>query len=329
MTDKIISDDEKEALLDGVATGAVEVQSNAGPVYAEVSPFEIPERSKLVSNSFPRLQRLNERVASSASKLVEQLVSAETEILPVDVETCTYGEFAEHNSSRSVMVEFSAEPLEGSGLVTLGANLVSHLVEAFYGGIDNETPAPVGEFFTRGEVSVATLFGKTLTSTIADVWRPLMDTEHKHVKTHQNTDIVEGFDTSDNMVVAKFSVEFLKQQDVFTIAWPISMLGPLLPVFEGQKRERDPVQDALWERSLRSRLTDSIVGISSRVGYNRMTLGAVAKLAPGDVIDIDDPTLSTIFVKQVPVLKGHFGVHEGKYSVEATSWLGLETQVRA
>ena len=329
MTDKIITDDEKEALLDGVANGAVEVHSNTGPVYAEVTPFEIPERSRLTSNSFPRLQRLNERVASSASKLVEQLVSAETEITPTGVETSSYGEFTERNSSQSVMVEFSAAPLEGSGLIVLGGKIISHLVEAFYGGTENETPAPVGEYFTRGEVSVASLFGKTLTDTLADVWRPLMETEHKQVTTHQNTDIVEGFETGDNMVVANFSIEFLKQTDSFTIAWPISMIGPLLPVFEGQKRERDPVQDALWERSLRSRLTDSIVGIASHVGHNRMTLGAVAELAPGDVIDIDDPTLSTVFVKQVPILKGQFGVHEGKYSVEATNWLGPQTQAQA
>ena len=56
-----------------------------------------------------------------------------------------------------------------------------------------------------------------------------------------------------------------------------------------------------------------------------MTLGAVAELAPGDVIEIDNPRKTTVFVKNVPVLEGLFGVHEGRYAVEATEWLGPQS----
>lgn len=329
MTEKVLTDDEKEALLDGVATGEVEVQSTAGPLYAEVQSFEIPERSRLVSNSFPHLQRLNQRVASCLSKLAEQFVSAETEASSGSLQTCQYGEFCERDSGLSLIVEFSAQPLQGSGLLVLNAQLVGHLVDAFYGGLDNESTHPVSEFFTRGEISVAKLFGDDVIRTLGEVWRPVVETEHKQLATHQNSDIIEGFDASDPVICADFDIGFLKRQHTMQIVWPMSMLASLLPVFEGQKRERDPAQDALWERSLRSRLTDSIIGISSRVGKCEMTLGDVAKLVPGDVIDIGNPRVSTVFVKQVPVLEGRFGVHEGKYAIEATDWLGPETVVRA
>ncbi|MDH3352483.1 MAG: FliM/FliN family flagellar motor switch protein [Gammaproteobacteria bacterium] len=329
MTDQVLTDDEKEALLDGVATGEVEIQSKSGPAYAAVRPFEIAERCRLKSNSYPRLQRLNQRVALRVGKLVEQLVSAETEITPNAVETCPYAEFIERDSNLSLMVEFSAKPLEGSGLIVLNAALVGHLVEAFYGGSENESTRPAIEFFTRGEISVASLFGDHVMKTVAEVWRPIIDTEHQQVTTHLNTDLIEGFDASDRVIWADFDISFLKQQQSFQIVWPVSMLAPVLPVFEGQKRERDAAQDALWERSLRSRLTDSVVGISSRVGNSEMTLGAVAELSPGDVIDIDNPRLSTVFVKQVPILQGRFGVHDGRYAVEATNWLAPDSRNRA
>jgi flagellar motor switch protein FliM len=321
MTDKVLTDDEKEALLEGVATGEIEVQSTDGPRYAEVQPFEIPERCKLKSNSFPRLQRLNGRVAGRTSKLVEQLVSAEVEIAPASIDTCSYGEFCESDAAMSLAIEFSAEPLDGVALIVLGADLVGHLVEAFYGGEGNGATRPPSEFFTRGEMSVAGLFGDALLETLADVWQPLMETSHKRIKGHQNNDIIEGLDSSDPVIVAGFDICFLNREDTFKVVWPNAMLAPLLPVFEGQKRERDPAQDALWERSLRARLTDSVVSISSRVGNSEMRLGAVAELQAGDIIDIDDPQASTVFVKDVPVLGGRFGVHEGRYAVEATHWL--------
>lgn len=329
MTDKVLTDEEKEALLDGVATGEVEVQSAAGPLYAEVSPFEVPARSRLVSNSFPRLHSLNVRVANRLSKQAEQLVNAETEITAARIEACPYGEFCERSDGLSLVVEFSAKPLDGSGLLVLNAELVAHLVEAFYGGVDNETTHQVSEFFTRGEISVASLFCKEALEIIEDIWRPVMSTNPRQEATHQNSDIIEGFDASDRVVCAEFELNFLNNQHTFYVVWPVSMLAPLLPVFEGQKRERDPAQDALWERSLRSRLTESVVGISSRVGKSRMSLGDVAKLTAGDVIDIDNPRLSTIFVKQVPVLEGRFGVHEGKYAIEATEWLGAASDKQA
>ncbi len=322
MTDKVLTDEEKDALLEGVATGEVEVQSSTGPAYAAVQSFEIPARSRLESNSFPRLQRLNARVANDISRLAEQLVSTEVEVAPLGIDACQYGEFCERAAGLALNVEFNAEPLEGSGIIVLNADLVGQMVEAFYGGVDNETIHQVSEFFTPGEISVASLFGKAVIETVEEAWRPVMATQHRLVATHQNSDIIEGFDTSDRVVCADFEIRFLKHTQTFQIVWPVAMLAPLLPVFEGQKRERDPAQDALWERALRSRLVDSAVDISSRVGRTRMPLGDVARLAPGDVIDIDNPRLSTVFVKQVPILAGHFGVHEGKYAIEATEWLG-------
>ena len=320
MSDPVLTDDEKNALLDGVATGEVEILSDKGSAYARVEAFEIADRCRLVSNSFPRLQKLNTRVASRLAKLTEQIVSAETEVRAVGLESCQYADFSEMYPGLSLSVEFAARPLERSGLIALSPQLVANIVEAFYGGSGNDAPQQAGEYFTRGETSVAIHFGDRVLKSLAEVWTPLMQTEHERLGTHQNTDIIEGFDAADRVICAAFEIGFLDHKLLFHIVWPHAMVAPLIPVFEGQKRERDPAQDALWERALRGRLVESDVSITSRVGRHRMTLGEVAELAPGDVIDLDNPHLSTIFVKQVPILQGRFGVHEGKYAVETGAW---------
>lgn len=329
MSDPVLTDDEKDALLDGVAAGEVEVLKDKGAAYAAVEPFEISDRCRLESNSFPRLQRLNKRVGTRLGKLTEQIVSAETEIRAVGLESCPFGEVCEMYPGLSLTLEFIAKPLEGSGLVVLSPELVARFVEAFYGGAGNESTHQAGEFFTRGEIGVAALFCDRALESLADVWRPVMQTDHERVGSHQSIDIIDGFEVGDRVICAAFEIDFLKQKQIFHVVWPHTMVTPLLPVFEGQKRERDPAQDALWERSLRARLIDSEVSIASHVGYNRMTLGNVAELAPGDVIDLDNPHLSTVFVKQVPVLNGRFGVHEGKYAVEAGAWLRAGANVTA
>ena len=64
--------------------------------------------------------------------------------------------------------------------------------------------------------------------------------------------------------------------------------------------------------------------ISSGVGKARMTLREVAELLPGDIINISNPSKGTVFAKQVPILEGRFGVHDGRYAMETTRWLEPE-----
>ena len=329
MNDQVLTDDEKEALLDGVATGEVEVQTFKGPKYAEVQDFVIPARSRIATNSFPRLEKLNRRFADRAAKLTEQMVSAETEISVGEIEVCSYGEFCDRHKDFAIVVDFTAKPLDGTGLIYVNADLVRHLVESFFGGDGNEPADQPNDTFTRGETGVAKLFCRDMLNTLGNVWHSLVDAEHELGGVHLSTDIIDGFDSSDTVIGSHFGLEFAKQNYEFRLLWPTQMLSPLLPVFEGQKRERDPEQDALWERAIRDRVTDSIVGISSCVGQTELTLGKVAELAPGDIINIADPRSSTVFVKHVPVLKGQFGIHDGHYAVEASEWLGAEAEAGA
>ena len=53
MTDPVLTDDEKGALLEGMSSGEVEVHSNRGPTYASVTDFEIGPRSRITTNSYP------------------------------------------------------------------------------------------------------------------------------------------------------------------------------------------------------------------------------------------------------------------------------------
>lgn len=329
MSDPVITDDEKDALLDGVANGEVEVQSGRGKQYASVAPFEIAARCRIVSNSYPRLQSLNTRLAGQFVKQVEQLVNGEVRVRSVGIETCPFGQFGERQTSTSLVFEFSAKPLPGAALIYLDASLVKQVVESFYGGSGHEPAEGVSEIFTPGETSVAQLFCKELLRAIDPLWQPLVSAEYELGRSHRSSDVIDGFEPGENVIAAAFEIEFMQRELPFYLLWPQSMLTSLLPVLEGQKRERDVAEDARWSQALRARVKDLVVGISSCVGDARLTLGTVAEWAPGDIINIDDPGTSTVFVKNVPILEGRFGVHAGHYAVEASEWLGNDVELSA
>lgn len=321
MSDPVLTDDEKGALLEGISNGEVEVHSNKGPTYAEVTAFVIGPRSKIRTNSYPRLQGLNRQFASRMSKQVELLLNADAIVTFNDLKTCSYSQACEQGDGLSLVVAFAPKPLDGPALICLSAETVGNLVETFYGGQGNEPARPGAEFFTPGEVSVAALFGEASLAVIAEVWAPLLKLEPEMMGTHLNSSVIDGVDGGDSVLDCEFILEFGGKQQMFHVFWPVHTIASLLPVFEGQKRDRDVAEDLHWEQSLRARVTDSIVRISSNVGKTRMTLGAVADLTPGDIIDIGDPQHGTVSARNVPILAGRFGVHDGRYAVETLHWL--------
>ncbi len=325
MTDPVLTNDEKGALLEGISNGEVEVHSNKGPTYAEVVPFVIGPRSRISTNTYPRLQSLNRQFAGRMSKQVELLLNADAAVTFTSLTTCTYSHACEQSEGLSLVVEFAPKPLEGSALISLNATTVGNLVETFYGGQGNDPARQEAEFFTPGEVSVAALFGEAVLAVISDVWSPLAKFAPEMVRTHLGSGVIDGIDGGDSVINSEFKLTFGDKSQVFHIWWPVTTVASLLPVFEGQKRDRDTVEDSRWERSLRSRVTDSVVRISSNVGKTRMTLGAVANLAPGDVINISNPQEGTVSARNVPILAGRFGVHDGHYAMEAINWLESET----
>ncbi len=322
MTDEpVLTDEEKGALLDGMSSGEIEVHSSNGPQYAEVREFEIGPRSRIVSNSYPRLLGVNAQLASRLGKQVEQMLNAPTEIASMGVTNCTFNEFLEANSGLSLVIEFTAEPLQGTALIHAGAPMIGHLVETFFGGDGNDSPHEADTFFTAGEINVGRLFASSLLAAMKDVWAPLAAIEPALTSVHQATDVIEGIDSGDSVIVCNFDITVGERQEDFRILWPLSTVAPLVPVFEGQKRERDAAEDARWEKALRSGVIDSVIDIATTVGHTGMTLGEVAELSPGDVITISNPQHGMLLASKVAVIEGRFGVHDGHYAIETGNWL--------
>lgn len=321
MNDQVLTDEEKDALVEGVENGDVEVQTGDGPRYASVAEFEISPRNRIVTNSYPRLQNLNRKLAGLVSKSASVLLNDKVEISCGPVLTCTWGEFAETATQAALIVECSAAPLEGAAAVHMQSAAVRHVVETFFGGSPENPPRHQIEGFTRGEMNVVRLFSDEVLKGITDTWNSLIALDAKVSGVHQSTDVVEVIESGASVICSEFALHIGEDEHRFHIIWPLTTLSSLLPVLEGAKRERDAAEDSRWEKVIRARVPEASVDVSSRVGHARMSLRDVAALKAGDIIDIENPRIGTVFAKNVAVLEGRFGVHDGCYAIEATRWL--------
>ncbi|MDH3747781.1 MAG: FliM/FliN family flagellar motor switch protein [Gammaproteobacteria bacterium] len=321
MNDQVLTDDEKDALIDGVENGEVEVQTGNGLQYASVRDFDVTPRNRIVTDSFPKLQNLNRKLAGSISQSTSVLLNEKVEVESGPLASSTWAEFCELSTDVALIFEFKAMPLDGSAAIYVQSGVIRHLVEAFYGGSKENPPRHAIDGFTPGEMNVISLFCMDILKGIVATWQSLILLEPEKVGVHQSTDVVEVIESSAIVIHSEFTLHAGDERHDFHIVWPTSMLASLLPVLEGAKRERDAQEDARWEQVIRARVPEALVDVSSRVGNARMSLREVAALQAGDVIDIENPRIGTVFAKHVPVLEGRFGVHDGCYAIEATRWL--------
>lgn len=327
MTDKVLTDDEKSALLEGVRSGEVEVHSSTGPTYASVTPFEIGPRSRIVKDSFPRLQLLNQQIADRLGKYTEQLLQCEIQVAPRDILVRSYGEFCEQLAGPSAVTVFEAPPLSGKALIVMEPGMVRHLVNTFFGGTGNEVDAQTenSNQFTPGEMGVARLFANVILSTVKEVWASLYQISPEQVESEATIDVVDIVGESDPVLGTEFEISTTEKDGVFRILWPEAMIAPLIPAFDGQKIDRDQAEDNRWRLAISRRVADSIVKVSANIGSTQMKLGSLVTLSPGDVIDINDPHQATLMAKNVSLMRGRFGVHRGHNAVETIDWLDRQS----
>lgn len=321
MTEKVLTDDEKNALLDGVSSGAIEVHSSDGPKYADVKPFELPKRSLIRTNSFPRLQLLNQQLSDRLARYIEAQLHSDVKINAGGVRLRPFSECVVNSDGEPATCTFKAEPLDGHGVVIVDPEAIGQLVEGFFGGSGNEPANRRATPLTAGELSVCKLFCNAVLSMLQEVWEPVIELAPESVSLEVGTELITAIAETDPVIATDFDIEFPGGSGTFHIFWPVSMIASLIPVFDGQKRERDAAEDARWQRAIKARLPDANISLSGTVGHARLPLKNLARLKPGDVIDIDSPRSATIFAKDVAVLHGMFGVIAGRNAIEANDWI--------
>lgn len=324
MNEQVLTDDEKSALIEGVKAGEVEVCSSNGPAMASVTEFTIPQRAHLVKNSFPRLKILNQQVAERLGRDAEQLLQADVHVTASELSVQTVGRVCERLHGLSAVIVFEAAPLDGRALIALEADLVRILVDAFFGGLGTRVTAGSSNTFTAGELSIANLFSTIVLSAISDTWAPLQEIQADRTGTEVSIDLVDIGAETDAVISTEFELTLADKQCAFFLIWPQAMIQPLLPIFDGQKGDRDMAEDARWSQIIRRKVADSIVNLTSNVGHARMTLGDLVNLNPGDIIDIERPQEATILAKNVQLIRGRLGIHHGRNAVETIDWIDPE-----
>lgn len=311
----LLSQDEIDALLHGVDSGAVDiVEPKAAP--GEARPYNFASQDRIIRGRMPTLEMVNERFARLWRIGLFNLIRRSAELSVRGIELIKFGDYMHSLYVPTNLNLIRFKPLRGTGLIVFEPTLVFAVVDNFFGG-DGRYPTRIeGREFTATEMRVIQLMLKQTFTDLREAWGPVMNVDFEYINSEINPHFANIVSPREYVVVTRFHVELDGGGGDIHITLPYSMLEPIRELLDAGIQSDRNDRDESWAVMLREQLDNAEVEISSVLTKRRMSLRELTRLKIGDILPIELPKQVPLCVEGIPIFTGEFGVANERNAVK-------------
>lgn len=324
--DKILSQDEIDALLKGVVSGEVETtppaEAAAEPATG-VKGYDLLNQERIIRGRMPTLEMINDRFVRRQAVAWTGVLREAIEFAVVGTQVIKFGEFLKKIPMPSSLNVFHMAPLRGSGLFVMDAFLVYLLVDYFFGGKGQTHVKPEGRDFTAVQLR---MIKKLLMLALADLekaWQAIMPVKVDYVRSESNPQFAMVVTASEVVIVVTLQVIIGETTRDLFVVYPYSMLEPIKEKLYSGLVSDQLEQDGTWNKKFRDLIHECELPISVKLGSTTVTVQDVLNFAPGDVVMLDqrpgDPL--ECYIEDYLKFLGSPGVFKGNHACRITKVL--------
>ncbi len=320
--EKILSQEEVDALLKGVVSGDV-VTTPKEEESGGTKKYDLLNQERIIRGRMPTLEMINDRFIRRQSVSWTGALREQIDFLIVGTQIIKFGEFLKKVPLPSSLNVFHMEPLRGSGLFVMDAFLVYLIVDYFFGGKGQTHVKPEGRDFTPIQLR---MIKKLVTQAFTDLefaWQSLMTVKIQHVRSESNPQFAMIVTASEIVVVVTLQVILGETTRDLFLVYPYSMLEPIKEKLYSGLVSDQVEQDGNWGARFRDRLQDCPLTLTVRLGTATVKVLDVLNFTPGDVLVLDqrpdDPM--ECFVEGYRKFLGTSGVFKGNHACRITKVL--------
>lgn len=312
----LLSQDEIDALLHGVDTGAVETQPEPAP--GEARSYDFASQDRIVRGKLPTLEMINERFARTWRIGLFNLLRRSADLSVRGIELVRFGEYMHSLQVPTNLNLVKMKPLRGTALVMYEPRLVYTTVDNFFGGNGKFHTRIEGREFTPTEMRVIQLLLKQTFADLVEAWAPVMPVEFEYMNSEVNPHFANIISPRDYIVVSRFHVELEGGGGELHVAIPYAMLEPIREQLDAGVQSDRIEKDESWTRAMHSQLQDAEVEVSTAIARRQISLRELSALRVGDILPIDLLPVVQVNVEQLPIFSGEFGTHNGRNAIKVT-----------
>ncbi|HEV7715016.1 MAG TPA: flagellar motor switch protein FliM [Steroidobacteraceae bacterium] len=311
---KILNQDEIDALIHGMDKGAVSTTEEAPPP-GEVRHYDFHTQMRIVRGRMPTLEMINERFARLFRSNLYNLLRRTPEVAVNPVEMKKFNEYVRSLHVPTSLNMVRINPLRGTALIVIEPRLVFAMVDNFFGGNGRHTKIE-GREFTATETRIINLVLKTAFADLREAWSHVASIEVEYLQSEMNPAFANIVSPTEVVVVTSFHVELEGGGGDVHVTMPYSMIEPLREQLDSGMASDRVETDERWAHSMKEEIDDAEVEISTILGRAQLSLAELLNLKPGDIIPCDFGGKVTVLAERVPVFRGAFGLSRGQQAIK-------------
>ena len=313
MTDEILSQEEIDALLNGVDEGQIDTKDNSE--INNYHNYDFASQDKIVRGRMPTLELINERFARHTRVSLFNMLRRSAEVTINRVQVQRFDEYIQTLEQPTSLNMVRIQPLRGLALFNIEDKLVFKLVDNFFGG-DGHHIKIAGRDFTPTEQRVIQMLLDQIFKDLEEAWKPLFEINCDCIGSEVNPSMANIVSSDEAVLVSSFHIELDGGGGDLHITIPYSMIEPIKDILDsGLTGDIDEV-DERWLKALRRDILRASVDLECSVVKKIMTLREIIDLQQGDVIPVDLPELLTLKANGLPIFKTTMGVSRGNLGLK-------------
>ena len=311
----LLSQDEIDALMDGVTGGAVATGNDEPVPRDEIVSFDFTQQDRIVRGRLPTLEMVNDRFARFFRTALFGVLRKSCEVSVLGVKMVKFAEYVHGLALPSNLNLVRIKPLRGTALVVFEPRLVFTVIDNFFGGDGRYHARIEGRDFTATENRVIQIMLAEFFASMAEAWGPVLALQFEYLNSEINPQFANVVSPTETVVVSRFHVELDGGGGEINLTMPYAMIEPIRTLLDAGVQSDRMDGDDRFAEMLQEEVLDAEVELSSLLLETRLSLGDFLHLAPGDVIPVQLPEMALVYAEDVPVFRGRYGQSNGLNAV--------------
>lgn len=323
-SEELLSDDEKDALLEGVNSGVI---GSANETSASVvTTYEIRPDAYINYGSYPRLQGICQQWSKRTSQRWAGLLKCPISMTAEDVFTASYATAIAKTRAPVITTLLRMAPLPGHSIVIVDNDLLAGLVEAFFGFVSHESDvrenaaAQIRQQFTAGELRVSELALQGFIEGLPAAWEKLIAITPEILGQEYDPTLGVGIEPKEPVIVCRFLVQTGTHNGYLHVLLPHTQMISIADDLEGATNARNPDGDPQWSAALGGHLASTDVNATVLVGKLKLPLRRIVTMAAGDLLPLEYPEAAKLLVGDTVCALGRFGTLEDNNAFQMRRW---------
>ncbi len=330
MSQQILSQDEVDALLQGITGESQKMDQEEAAPKEGVRDYNLASQERIVRGRMPTMEIVNERFARNIRIGLFNMIRRSPEVSVGGIKVQKYSAFLREIVVPTNFNIVAIRPLRGVGLVVCDPTLVFAIIDSLFGGGGKYHTRIEGRDFSATEQKVISRLVETIANEYKNSWKGIYPVELEYQRSEMQPQFANIATPSEIVVCTSFTLEIGDASGTIHFCLPYASLEPIRDILYSSLQGDSSETDRRWVKLLKQQIQSANVDLVAELATAPATVEQLLSFKPGDFIELDLDPLIKAKVDGVPILECYYGTSNGRYALRVeqmltgtnTSWLG-------